>query len=108
LYKITASAASITTSAALMAERLTRVPRVREVESSLPKGTALATVRHRSKPPTSMQVALLPWRYEAKMGAANANANANSLHAWRNTASIIQCLFISEKKLSIVKNIIKV
>jgi len=57
-------------------QRLTRVPRLREVWSSNPRPaksyTALQTVRHRFK---STQVAVLSWRYDAGMGTAN------SLHA---------------------------
>jgi len=52
-----------------MAERLTRVPRVQEVESLFPKGRPnLAQLATAS---TSTQVAVLPWRYDAEMGTAN-------------------------------------
>jgi len=55
-------------------QRSRRVPRVREVESSNPKGRsnlyiALQTVRHRFS--TLTQVAVLPWLYDAKMGTVN-------------------------------------
>jgi len=58
-------------------ERLTRVPRVREVESLNPNGRP--NLRQRCKQfatvLTSTKVAVLPWRYNAEMGPAN------SLHA---------------------------
>jgi len=61
-------------STASMAKRFTRVPRVREVESSNPKRPAkLQTVTAVS---TSTQIVVLPWRYNTEeMGTAN------SLHA---------------------------
>jgi len=60
-----------------MVERLTRVPRVREVESSFFKDRPNLTQRCKrfATASTSTQVAVLPWRYDADMGTAN------SLHA---------------------------
>jgi len=60
---------------ASMAEQLTRIPRVREIESSNLKGrpnltyTALQTVRHRFN--IYACIAVLPWHYDAEMGTAN-------------------------------------
>jgi len=55
-----------------MTERLSRVHCVWEVWRSNPRPaksyTALQTVRHRD---TSTQVAVLPWRYAAKLYIAN-------------------------------------
>jgi len=63
-----------------MAGRLMRVPRVREVESSFPKGRPNLTQRCKrfATDSTSTHVAVLPWRYDAEMGIAN------SLHASAN------------------------
>jgi len=60
-----------------MIELLTRVPRVREVENSNPKGWSNHTQRCKrfATDSTSTQVAVLPWRFDAEMGTAN------SLHA---------------------------
>jgi len=60
-----------------MAEPLTRVPRVREVESSNPKGRPNLTqhCKRFATASTFTQVAVLPWRYDGEMGIAN------SLHA---------------------------
>jgi len=60
-----------------MAEQLTRVPRVREIESSNPKGRPNLTQRCQrfTTASTSTQVTVLPWRYDTEMGTAN------SLHA---------------------------
>jgi len=60
-----------------MAELLTRVPRVREVENSNPKGRPNLTPRCKwlATASTSTQVAVLPWCYDAEMDTAN------SLHA---------------------------
>jgi len=60
-----------------MAKRFTRVPRVREVESSFPKGRPNFAQRCKgfATASTSTQVAVLPWRYDAELGTAN------SLHA---------------------------
>jgi len=61
-----------------MAERLTRVPPVQEVESSFLKGRSNLTQRCKrfAIASTPAQVAaLLSWRYDAEMGTAN------SLHA---------------------------
>jgi len=57
-----------------MAERLTRVPRVREVESLFPKDRPSLTQRCKrfANASTSTQVAVLSlWRYDARMGTAN-------------------------------------
>jgi len=56
---------------------LTRVPRVRVVESSNPKGRPNLTQRCKrfATASTSTQVAVLSWHYDAEMGTAN------SLHA---------------------------
>jgi len=60
----------------LLSERLTSVPRVREIESSNPKSRSNLTQRCKwfTTTSTSAKVAVLPWRYDAEMG------NANSLH----------------------------
>jgi len=60
-----------------MAERLTRVPQVRKVESSFSKDRPRLTQRCQrfATASTSTQKAVLPWRYDAEMGTAN------SLHA---------------------------
>jgi len=59
-----------------MAERLSRVPRVREVWSSNPEPAKSYTALQRFVTDSiSTQVAVLPWRYDAEMGTAN------SLHA---------------------------
>jgi len=57
--------------------RLTRMPRVREVEMSFPKGRPNLTQRYKrfSTASTSTQVAVLPWHYDTEIG------NANSLRA---------------------------
>jgi len=55
------------------AKRLTRVPRVRDFESSNPNGRPNLTQRCKrfATASTSAQVAVLPWRYDAEMGTAN-------------------------------------
>jgi len=60
-----------------MAERLTRLPRVREVEISFLKGRPNLTQRCKRfvTASTSTQVAVLLWCYDVEMGTAN------SLHA---------------------------
>jgi len=60
-----------------MAERLTRVPHVREVEICFSKASQIFTQRCKrfATVSTSTQVAVLPWRYGAEM------STANSLHA---------------------------
>jgi len=60
-----------------MTERITPVPRVREVESSFAKARPNLTQRYKrfATASTSTQVAVLPWRYDAEM------STANSLHA---------------------------
>jgi len=57
--------------------RLTRMPRVWEVESSNPKNRPYLIQRCKriATASTSAQVAVLTWRYDAEMGTAN------SLHA---------------------------
>jgi len=54
-----------------------RVTRVREVESSFPKGRSNLSQRCKrfAIASTSPQVAVFPWRYDADMGITN------SLHA---------------------------
>jgi len=56
-----------------MTERLMRMPRVREVKSSFPKDQPNLTqsCKQFATASTYMQVALLPWRYDAEMGTAN-------------------------------------
>jgi len=51
-----------------MSERLTRIPRVREVESSNPKGRRNLTQRCKrfATASTFTQVAVLPWRYDRR------------------------------------------
>jgi len=65
------------TQTASMAERLTSVPRVPEVESLIPKSRPNLAQRCKRFPTasTSTQVAVLPWRYDAEI------CTANSLHA---------------------------
>jgi len=60
-----------------IAELLTRMPRVREVESWKPKGQPNLAQRYKrfATASTSTQAAELPWRYDTEMGTAN------SLHA---------------------------
>jgi len=68
-----------------MAEQLTRVP---EVESSNTKGLPNLTqhCKRFATTLTSMQVAVLPWRYDAEMDTEN------SLHASASMASIMKGL----------------
>jgi len=56
-----------------MAEMLTRVPHVPEVESSKPKGRPSLTQRYKrfNTASTSTQAAVLPWRYVAETDSAN-------------------------------------
>jgi len=56
-----------------MVEQLTRVPRMREVESSNLKGRPILTQRWKrfATASTSKQIAMLPWRYDVEMGTAN-------------------------------------
>jgi len=58
---------------ASMAERLTCVPRMREVESSFTKGRPNFTRRCKRfvTASTSTQVAVLPWRYDAETGSGH-------------------------------------
>jgi len=53
-----------------MTERLTRVPHVRKVEKSNPKGRPNLTQRCKrfAFASTSTQEAVLPWSYDAEMG----------------------------------------
>jgi len=53
-----------------MIEKLTRVPRVQEVWRSNP-GPAKSYTALQRFTTASTQVAVLPWRYVAKMGTAN-------------------------------------
>jgi len=73
---------------ASMAERLTCVPRVWEVESSFPNGRPNFKQRCKrfATASTSTQVVVLPWRYDAEMGTANL------LHASANMAGIMKDL----------------
>jgi len=66
------------------------MPRVREVESSFPKGRPNLTQRCKrfATTSTSTQVAVLPWRYDAEMGTAN------SLYASAYTVSIMKGLVL--------------
>jgi len=56
-----------------LVERLTRVPRVRKVDSLNLKGRPNLTqlCKRFATTSTSTQVAVLPWRYDAEMGKAN-------------------------------------
>jgi len=58
-----------------LAERLTRMPRVREVWSSKPGPAKSYTALQTVCASTPTQVAVLPWCYDTEMGTAN------SLHA---------------------------
>jgi len=54
-------------------QRLTRLPRVQEVESLNPKARPNLTQRCKwfATASTSTQVAVLPWRYDAELGIVN-------------------------------------
>jgi len=68
-------------------ERLTRLPRVREVESSNPKGRQNLTQCCKRFATTSISTQELPWRYNAKMGTTT------HYRLWRNTESIMRSLY---------------